>query len=49
MQGRVDPGFHVVYAKFCPDYLSVAAEMETQTWQRFSNFLLSNFGYYVQL
>ncbi len=44
-QGRMDPCFHVLYAKFWPDHLNVAAEVEThQTRQRFSNLLLSNFG-----
>ncbi len=44
-QGRMDPCFHVLYAKFWPYHLNVAAEIEThQTRQRFSNLLLSNFG-----
>ncbi len=44
-QGRMDPCFHVLYAKFWPYHLNVAAEIKThQTWQRFSNLLLSNFG-----
>ncbi len=43
-QGRIDPCFHVLYAKFWPYYLNVAAEIKThQTRQRFSNLLLSNF------
>ncbi len=44
-QGRMDPCFNVLYAKFWPYHLNVAAEIEThQTRQRFSNLLLSNFG-----
>ncbi len=44
-QGRMDACFHVLYAKFCPYHLNVAAEIEThQTRQRFSNLLLLNFG-----
>ncbi len=44
-QGRMDPRFHVLYAKFWPYHLNVAAETEThQIRQRFSNLLLSNFG-----
>ncbi len=44
-QGRMDPCFHVLYSKFWPYHLNVAAEIEThQTRQRFSNLLLSNFG-----
>ncbi len=43
-QGRMDPCFDVLYAKFRPFYMNVAAEIETQTRQRFSNLLLSNFG-----
>ncbi len=44
-QGRMDPCFHVLYAKFWPYHLNVAAEIETrQTRQCFSNLLLSNFG-----
>ncbi len=44
-QGRMDPCFHVLYAKFWPYHLNVAAEIEThQTRQHFSNLLLSNFG-----
>ncbi len=43
-QGRMDMCFHVLYAKFWPYHLNVAAEIETQhTRQRFSNLLLSNF------
>ncbi len=43
-QGRMDPCFHVLYAKFWPCHLNVAAEIETQhTRQCFSNLLLSNF------
>ncbi len=42
-QGRMDPC--VLYAKFWPYHLNVAAEIEThQTRQRFSNLLLSDFG-----
>ncbi len=42
-QGRMDPCFHVIYAKFWPYHLNVAAEIEThQTRQLFSNLLLSN-------
>ncbi len=42
---RMDPCFHVLYAKFWPYHLNVAAEIKThQTRQRFSNLLLSNFG-----
>ncbi len=42
-QGRMDPCFHVLYAKFWPYHLNVAAEIKThQTRQRFSNLLLSN-------
>ncbi len=38
-QGRMDPCFHVLYAKFWPYHLNVAAEVEThQTRQRFSIF-----------
>lgn len=29
MQGRIDPCFHVVYGRFCPCYLNVTAEIET--------------------
>ncbi len=44
-QGRMDPCFHVLYAKFGPYHLNVAGEIEThQTRQRFYNLLLSNFG-----
>ncbi len=44
-QGRMDPCFHVLYVKFWPYHLNVAAEIEThQTRQSFSNLLLSNFG-----
>ncbi len=44
-QGRMDPCSHVLYAKFWPYPLNVAAEIEThQTRERFSNLLLSNFG-----
>ncbi len=43
-QGRMDPCFHVLFAKFWLYHLN-AAEIEThQTRQRFSNLLLSNFG-----
>ncbi len=49
-QGRMDPCFHVLYAKFWPYHLNVAAEIEThQTRQRFSNLLLSNFGEPVRI
>ncbi len=49
-QGRMDPCFYVLYAKFWPYHLNVAAEIEThQTRQRFSNLLLSNFGDPVSL
>ncbi len=38
-QGRMDPCFHVLYTKFWPYHLNVAAEIEThQTRQRFSIF-----------
>ncbi len=48
--GRMDPCFHVLYAKFWPYHLNVAAEIEThQTRQRFSNLLLSNFGEPVRI
>ncbi len=41
-RGRMDPCFHVRYAKFWPYHLNVTAEIEThQTRQRFSNLLLS--------
>ncbi len=44
-QGRMDPCFHVIYAKFWPYHLNVAAEIEThQTRHHFSNLLLSHFG-----
>ncbi len=44
-QGRMDPSFDVLYAKFWPYHLNVAAVIETrQTRQRFSNLLWSNFG-----
>ncbi len=44
-QGRIDQCFHVLYTKFGPYHLNVAAEIEThQTRQRFSNLLFSNFG-----
>ncbi len=44
-QGRMDPCFYVLYAKFWPYHLNVTAEINTQqTRQRFSNLLLSNFG-----
>ncbi len=44
-QGRINPCFHVLYAKFWPFHLNVAAEIEThQTRQHFYNLLLSNFG-----
>ncbi len=44
-RGRMDPCFHVLYAKFWPCHLNVAAEIETlQTRQHFSNLLLSNLG-----
>ncbi len=37
-QVRMDPCFHVLYAKFRPYHLNVAAEIETyQTRQHFSN------------
>ncbi len=43
-QGRMDPCFHVLYAKFWPCHLNVAAEIETHhRRQRFSNLVLSNF------
>ncbi len=43
-QGRIDPCFHVLYAKFWPYHLNVAAEIEThQTRQRFSNLLFFQF------
>ncbi len=49
-QGRIDPCFHVLYAKFWHYHLNVAAEIEThQTRQRFSNLLLSNFGEPLQI
>lgn len=41
---RMDPCFHVVYAKFWPYHQSAAAEIKThQTKQRFSSLLLVNF------
>ncbi len=44
-QGRMNPCFHVLYTKFWPHHLNVAAEIEPhQTRQRFSNLLLSSFG-----
>ncbi len=44
-QGRMDPCFLVLYAKFWPYHLNVAAEIEThQTRQRCSNLLLFNLG-----
>ncbi len=44
-EGRMEQCFHVLYAKFWPYHLNVAAEIEThQTMQRFYNLLLSNFG-----
>ncbi len=44
-QSRMDPCFHVLYTKFWPYHLNVAAEIETrQIRQRFSILLLSNFG-----
>ncbi len=50
IQGRMDPCFHVLYVKFWPYHLNIAAEIEThQTRQRFSNLLLSNFGEPVHL
>ncbi len=43
-QGRMDPCFRVLYAKFWPYHLNVAAEIEThQTRQCFYNLLLSSF------
>lgn len=48
IQGRMDPCFHVVYAKFWPERLDVAAEMETcQIRQSFFDLLLSNFGWTI--
>ncbi len=45
VETRQDPCFHVLYAKFWPYHLNVAAEIEThQTRQCFYNLLLSNFG-----
>ncbi len=44
IQGRMDPCFHVVYAKFWPYHLNVTAELRLQTRQPFSNLLLSSFG-----
>ncbi len=44
-QGRMDPWFRVLYAKFWPYHLNVASEIKThQTRQSFSKLLLSNFG-----
>ncbi len=44
-QGRMDSCFHVLYAKFWPYHLNVAAEIKThQIRQRFYNLLLSSFG-----
>ncbi len=41
----MNPCFYILYAKFWPYHLNVAAEIEThQTRQRFSNLLLSGFG-----
>ncbi len=38
-QGRLDPCFHFLYAKFWPYHLNIAAEIEThQNRQRFSIF-----------
>ncbi len=49
-RGRMDPCFHVLYAKFWPYHLNVAAEIEAhQTRQRFSNLLSSNFGEPVRI
>ncbi len=49
-QGRMDPCFHVLYAKFWPYHLNAAAEIEThQTRQHFYNLLLSNFGEPVRI
>ncbi len=49
-QGRMDPCFHVIYAKFWPYHLNVTAEIEThQTRQIFSNLLLSNSDEPVQI
>ncbi len=49
-QCRMDPCICVLYAKFWPYHLNVAAEIEThQTRQRFSNLLLSNFGEPVRI
>ncbi len=49
-QGRMDPCFRVIYDKFWPYHLKVAAEIETlKTRQRFSNLLLSNFGEPVRI
>ncbi len=46
----MDPYFHVLYTKFWPYHLNLAAEIEThQTRQRFSNLLLSNFGEPVRI
>ncbi len=43
-QGRMDPCFHVLYAKFWPYHLNVAAEIEThQTSQCFPSSIV-NFG-----
>ncbi len=40
-QGRMDPCFHGLYAKFWPYYLNVAAEIEThQTRQHSSNLYI---------
>ncbi len=45
VETRMNPCFYVLYAKFWPYRLNLAAEIEThQTRQRFSNLLLSNFG-----
>ncbi len=44
IQGRMDPCFHVVYAKFWPYHLNVTAEMETCPTKQTFFSLLFNFG-----
>ncbi len=49
-QGRMDPCFLIIYAKFWLYHLNVTTEIEThQTRQHFSNLLLSNFGEPVRI
>ncbi len=39
-QSRMDPCFHVLYAKFWPYHLNFAAEIETQTRQRLQSSIV---------